>query len=76
LFAGAAIQGLLLHEANLHQQHYANAVLHLTSGRPMSYDDLVRDPTTQKLWSGAMTKELVRLSQGINGLTEGTNTVF
>jgi hypothetical protein len=42
----------------------------------MSYDDLVRDPATQKLWSGAMTKELARLSQGIDGLTEGTNTVF
>jgi hypothetical protein len=42
----------------------------------MSYDDLVRNPTTQKLWSGTMTKELARLSQGIDGLTEGFNTVF
>jgi hypothetical protein len=42
----------------------------------MSYDDLVRDPATKKLWSGAMTKELARLAQGIDGLTTGTNTVF
>ena len=42
----------------------------------MSYDDLIRNPKTKDLWSGAMTKELARLSQGIDGLTEGTNTVF
>ena len=42
----------------------------------MSYDELLRSPKTRDLWTGAMTKELARLSQGINGLTVGTNTVF
>jgi hypothetical protein len=42
----------------------------------MNYDELIRNPKTRALWSGAMTKELAQLSQGIEGLTEGTNTVF
>jgi hypothetical protein len=57
-------------------QHLANAVLNPDTGSPMSYDELLRSPKTRDLWTGAMTKELARLSQGIDGLTVGTNTVF
>jgi hypothetical protein len=76
LFAGSAIQGLLQNEEARLLHHQANAVLNPDTGSPMSYDELIRNPKTRALWSGAMTKELARLSQGIDGLTVGTNTVF
>jgi hypothetical protein len=80
LFAGSAIQGLLLHETYRHTQraveHLANAVLDPDTGKPCSYDDLMRNPKTRDIWAHAMTKELARLAQGLDGITEGTNTVF
>jgi hypothetical protein len=36
----------------------------------------MKDPLTKKVWVSAMTKELARLAQGIDGITAGTNTVF
>jgi hypothetical protein len=75
-YAAAAMAALLQQEHRNFLPHLANSVLHPKTGRIMSYDNLVRDPKTEELWSGAMTKELARLSQGIDGLTEGTNTVF
>jgi hypothetical protein len=36
----------------------------------------MRNPKTHDIWSKAMTKELSRLAQGQDGLTEGTNTVY
>jgi hypothetical protein len=56
--------------------HYANAVVDPTTGKILSYDDLLKDPTTRDTWSNAMTKELARLAQGLDGITEGTNTIF
>jgi hypothetical protein len=75
LFSGAAIQALSDAEDQRLLEHYANAVIDPKTGRTLSYEDLVKDPKTRDLWSKAMTKELARLAQGIEGLTEGTNTV-
>jgi hypothetical protein len=70
LFAGSAIEGLLLHErmqqehqhaAQHHIEPLANAVLDPDTGQPCSYDDLMRNPKTHDIWSKAMTKELARL---------------
>jgi hypothetical protein len=54
----------------------ANAVLDPDTGRPCSYDDLIRNAKTRDVWSKSMTKELARLAQGLDGITKGTNTVF
>jgi hypothetical protein len=75
IFAGSAIQGLLKQEEAHLLQHQANAVLNPDTGRPMNYEELIRNPKTRALWSAAMTKELARLAQGLDGLTFGTNTV-
>jgi hypothetical protein len=40
------------------------------------YDQLMKDPLTKAIWVRAMTTELARLAQGMDGITEGTNTVF
>jgi hypothetical protein len=72
-FSGAAVQSLIDAE---HIQHYANAVIDPTTRRVLSYEDLIKDPKTRDLWSNAMTKELARLAQGLDELTEGTSTVF
>jgi hypothetical protein len=53
-----------------------NAVIDPDTGKPLRYEDLIRNPKMKALWSHAMTKELARLSQGLKGVTEGTNTVF
>jgi hypothetical protein len=76
LFSGAAIQAIIATEDTYAiEQHYANAVIDPATGRALTYEDLVKDPKTRNLWSNAMTKELARLAQGLDGLTEGTNTV-
>ena len=41
----------------------------------MSYEQLAKDPLTKTVWTKAMTIELARLAQGMDGV-EGTNTVF
>jgi hypothetical protein len=76
LFSGAAIQAVVNAEATNHSEHYANAVIDPDTCRALSYEDLVKNPKTRDLWSKAMTKELARLAQGLDGLKEGTNTVF
>jgi hypothetical protein len=73
-FSGAAIGGN--HPTISPPDHYANAVIDPDTGKPLSYDDLVRNPTTRTIWTNAMTKELARLAQGLPDITEGTNTVF
>jgi hypothetical protein len=55
--------------------HLMNAVIHPTTGKPMSYEQLQKDPGTKTLWEGQMAKELGRLAQGLPG-TEGTNTIM
>ncbi len=76
LFSAAAIQALSDAKDYCRFGHFANAVIDPATGRTLSYEDLIKAPKTRDLWSKAMTKELARLAQGIEGLTEGTNTVF
>jgi hypothetical protein len=43
----------------------------------MSYKQLMKDPLTKAIWIRAMTTELARLAQGMDGITESTtDTVF
>ena len=77
LFAASAVHELLRRENQRTTLQYANAVLHPTSGKPMSYDQLIKDPITKDIWTRAtMTTELARLAQGLKDVTVGTNTVF
>jgi hypothetical protein len=76
LFSAAAIQAISDAETHRSFEHYANAVIDPHTGRTLRYEDLIKNPKTRDLWSNAMTKELARLAQGIEGLTVGTNTVF
>jgi hypothetical protein len=75
LFSAAAIQAISDAENHRSFEHYANAVIDPNTGRTLSYENLIKNPKTRDLWSNAMTKELARLAQGIEGLTVGTNTV-
>jgi hypothetical protein len=75
LFSGAAVDKLIANSMTPPAYHM-NAVIDPVSGKPLRYEDLIRNPKTKALWSHAMTKELARLSQGLKDVTEGTNTVF
>ncbi len=50
-------------------------VMDTESGEMLSYDKLLKNPETRKVWSRVMCKELGRLAQGFE-TTEGTNTFF
>ena len=50
-------------------------VMDTESGEMLSYEKLLKNPETRKVWSRAMCKELGRLAQGFE-TTEGTNTFF
>jgi hypothetical protein len=79
LFAASAVPKLLRREAQHSLQQQANAVLHPTTGKAMSYKQLMKDPLTKAMWIRAMTTELARLArlaQGMDGITEGTDTIF
>jgi hypothetical protein len=76
LFSGACIDAIARNEVRLHMDHYANDVVDPSTGKILSYENLLKDPKTRETWSNAMTKELARLAQGLDGITEGTNTVF
>jgi hypothetical protein len=56
-------------------KHQMNAVIHPTTGKSMSYEQLIADSATRALWDGKMAKELGRLAQGLPNITEGTNTI-
>jgi hypothetical protein len=47
-----------------------NAVLHPTTGKPMTYRELLRDP-----WELSAANEFGRLAQGVGGHIKGTNTI-
>ena len=74
LFAGAAIE----HWFDLQDvcEKCACMVLDPITGKPQNCENLCENPTTRKLWGGAMSKELGRLSQGIDGITKGTDCLF
>ncbi len=56
--------------------HQMNTVIHPKIGKPMSYEQLQKDPATKALWEGQMAKELGRLAQGLPNGTEGTSTIM
>ena len=41
----------------------------------MTYEALIKDPATRRLWQSKMSKELGRLAQGLPGVVDGTNTI-
>jgi hypothetical protein len=61
-----------------HLEHFANPVVHPTSGKTISkYEDLANDPLLQETWKTAFGKELGALAQGDNKTgAAGTNTIF
>jgi hypothetical protein len=50
LFAASAVHELMRREAHHSLQQHANAVLHPTTGKPMSYEQLMKDPVTKTIW--------------------------
>ena len=73
-FAGAAIK----HWFDLQDvcEKCAHMVLDPITGKPQNSKNLCKNPTTRKLWVGAMSKELGWLSQGIDGVTKGADCSF
>jgi hypothetical protein len=57
------------------QQHQANAVIHLTTGKEMEYMALMKDPHLQPLWQRGFGNECGRLFQGIRDIP-GTDICF
>jgi hypothetical protein len=52
-----------------------NAVMHPTSGKPMTYRELIKDPLTKADWELSSANEFGRLAQGVGGRIKGTNTI-
>ena len=46
------------------------------TGGMLEYHQLVKIPKHCKKWSKAFGKEIGRLVQGLDGIAEGTNTIF
>ena len=53
-----------------------NAVLNQETGEIMEYRQVINNPKYRELYKKAYAKELARLSQGIPGLEDGTETIF
>ena len=53
----------------------AGAVLDEETGDLLEYCHLFKHPNHKKVWSGAFGKEVGRLSQGLPGIVEGTDTL-
>ena len=53
-----------------------NAVLNQETGEMMEYRQVMKNPRYLELYEKAYAKELGRLSQGIPGLADGTETIF
>ena len=57
-------------------EDYCGAVVHpVTKETITKYRKLANDPVLKDVWTKAMAKELYRLAQGKEGITEGTNTI-
>jgi hypothetical protein len=69
-----AAQALATNQHNF-EQLFANAVLHPTTGKPMTYRELLRDPLTKADWELSAANEFGRLAQGVGGRIQGTNTI-
>jgi hypothetical protein len=57
------------------QQHCANVVVHLVTGKEMEYTALMKDLSLQPLWKRGFGNEVGRLFQGIRDIP-GTDTCF
>jgi hypothetical protein len=76
IFSAMAVQRLVDNTVYATAQDvFAGAVIDPTTGKSLTYDQLVRDDATKQIWEKAMTKELARLGQGLEGLTVGTDTI-
>ena len=53
-----------------------NSVLNEETGELMEYRQVIKCPKYQKLYSKSYSKELGRITQGIHGVVNGTNTIF
>ena len=53
----------------------AGAVLDSQTGELLEYLDLIKHPIYKEVWEGAFGKEVGRLTQGLPGVVEGTNTM-
>ena len=76
IFSALAVQKLI--ENTIYQQAhniFAGAVIDPKTGKSLTYEQLSRNNDTKTIWEKAMTKELARLGQGLDGLTVGTGTI-
>ena len=53
-----------------------NALLDESTGELMEYRRLMKNPKYRPLYRNSYAKELGRLTQGMPGLANGTNTIF
>jgi hypothetical protein len=56
-------------------KYFMNAVMHPTSGKPMTYRELIKDPLTKTEWELSSANEFGCLAQGVGGCIKGTNTI-
>jgi hypothetical protein len=77
LFSGAAVDKVsYAFDYQPLPAYHANAVINPDTGKALTYEDLIQNGKTTVLWTQAMTKELARLAQGLDNVTEGTSTIF
>jgi hypothetical protein len=55
---------------------FAGAVMCDDTGDLLEYRQLAKIPKYRQKWTNAFGKEIGRLAQGIDGIVEGTNTIF
>jgi hypothetical protein len=55
---------------------FAGAVMDDETGDMLEYRQLIKRPKYRDTWSKAFGKEIGRLAQGLNGVVEGTNTLY
>jgi hypothetical protein len=61
---------------SVHSIPMANAFIHPTTGANMEYRGLIADKETFSTWDGAASNEFGRLAQGVDGRSEGSNTIY
>jgi hypothetical protein len=57
------------------ENYFMNAVMHLMSGKPMTYSKLITDQLTRLDWELSAANEFGCLAQGVRGRIKGTNTI-
>jgi hypothetical protein len=54
---------------------FSNAVMHPTTGKEMSYQDLITNPDTKAVWTKSAANEFGCLAQGVSNRVKGTETI-